>query len=294
MEKYSTMVKKYWMPTLLLIPGIALLVIFFVYPAISMFMNSLREINILKKTSSFIAFSNYTALFSDALFLKGLRNTVVYVAGVTIILVPLSFIVSLLVDCCSNIGAFVRGILYVPSIISMSIAALMWKLILSPQIGVVGRLIESFGVQAPNFLGDPRYALATVIGIGVWRSLGSNTILFIAGLKSMSKEQLEAAEVDGATPLQSIYHIILPNIKYVTAFVTITTVIACFQVFTTIQVLTAGGPNNETNLLVYQVWQQGFRFYNFGMANAISSLLFAVLFGLSLAMIRVLNKREEN
>lgn len=294
LEKAFLFIKQYWLPTLLLLPAVVLLWMFFIYPTFNMFFSSFQKINLFKKTSEFIGFENYIQIFKDNIFLKSLRNTIIYVISVTVILVPLSFLVSLLVDCCSRMGSFVRGVLYLPSIIAMSIAALMWKLILDADIGIISRVVTGLGITMPNLLGDARYTLMTVIGLGIWRSLGSNTILFIASLKSMPREQLEAAEVDGATPLQSILHVILPNIRYVTAFVAITTIIGCFQVFTTIQVFTQGGPNNATNMLVYQIWQEGFRFFNMGKASAISSLMFIVLLGLAVIMIRVLNKQEES
>ena len=292
-EKALSFFKRFWLPTLLLLPGSMLLFTFFIYPVFNMFYSSFRDINLLKGSSVFVGFKNYASIFTDSIFLKSLRNTVVYVVSVTGIVVPLSFLVSLLVDSSAKMGAFVRGVLYLPSIIAMSIVALMWKLILASRIGIVSRIVESFGLTAPNFFADIRYALMTVIGIGIWRSLGANTILFIAGLRSMPKEQLEAAEVDGATPVQSIIHIVIPNIKYVIAFVAITTIIGCFQVFTMIQVLTLGGPNNATNMLVFQIWQEGFRFFDIGKANAISVLVFTMLFLFSIIMIRVLTRRED-
>jgi len=258
-----------------------------------MFLGSFREINLFRGTSAFVGTKNYNAIFTDDIFTKSFRNTVVYVVSVTAILVPLSFIVSLYVDLCSKMSSFVRGVLYLPSIIAMSIAALLWQFILNPNIGTISLLMSNFGVTIPNLLGDSKYTLMTVVGIGIWRSLGANTVLFIAGLKSMPRDQLEAAEVDGAKPLQSIIHIIIPNIRYVISFVTITTIINCFQVFTFIQVFTGGGPNNATNMLVFRAWEEGFRFFNFGNANAISSLMFIALFGLALIMIHVLTNREK-
>ena len=109
----------------------------------------------------------------------------------------------------------------------------------------------------------------------------------------MSKEQLEAAEIDGVTTSQNILFIILPNLRYVISFVTISTIISCFQIFTFIQVFTQGGPNNATNMLVFRIWQEGFRFFNFGNASAISSIMFVALMGLAVMMVRVLTKRDE-
>ena len=293
MQKAPLFFKKFWLPTLLLIPSTVLLFTFFIYPAFSMFLGSFNEINLFTGSYEFVGTKNYATIFADDIFIKSFRNTVVYVISVTAILVPLSFIASLLIDCCSKMGSFIRGVLYLPSIIAMSIAALLWQFILNPDTGTFSQIMTNFGVRMPNLLGDARYTLITVVGIGVWRSLGANTVLFIAGLKSMSREQLEAAEVDGAKTIQSIIYIIIPNIRHVISFATITTIIGCFQVFTFIQVFTGGGPNNATNMLVYRAWEEGFRFFNFGNANAISSLMFIALFGLAIIMIRVLVKREE-
>ena len=291
-SKAISFLKRFWLPTLLLLPGFILLSVFFIYPTFNMFLSSFMEIDPFKGTTEFVGFSNYNAAFNDSVFIKSLYNTLVYVVFVTGIVIPLSFLISLLVDGCSRrLGSFYRGVLYLPIIMAMSVSAMMWKLILDANLGIISQILLRIGIHMPSLLGDAKYALMTVIGLGIWRSLGANTILFIAGLKSLSREQLDAAKVDGATNWQSTFYIILPNIRYVISFITITTIIGCFQVFSTIQILTSGGPNNATNVLVYKIWQEGFRFFDLGKANAISSLMFVALFGISIVMIRVLIKR---
>ena len=114
--------------------------------------------------------------------------------------------------------------------------------------------------------------------------------MFIAGLKGISKEQIEAAKVDGANRFQIFRHITLPSISYVTSFVTITTIISCFQIFTTIQVMTMGGPNNATNMPVFQLWQEAFQFFDMGRATSISTMMFIVILGLSMLVMRKMEK----
>jgi len=284
---------RFWLPTLLLLPCAISLLVFFMFPTFNMFYSSLREINIFRGTSEFVGFRNYILLFDDIVFLRSLRNTIIYVVSVTLILVPLSFFVALLMDFCPKMGAFVRGILYFPSIVTMSVAALMWRFLLAYNIGLISQLLANIGISMPNLLGNSRYALMAVIGLSIWRGLGVNTLLFLAGLKSISREQLEAAEIDGANPLHSIIYIILPNMMHVIYFVVITTIIGCFQIFTIIHVLTQGGPNNATNMLVYRIWQEGFRFFNFGYANTISTFMFIMLLTPSILMVRVLTRQED-
>ena len=286
--------KRFWLPTLLLLPSFILHSVFFIYPTLNMYYSSFREINLFRGTSEFVGLQNYALLLEDSVFLRSLRNTIVYVVSVTVILVPLSLLAALFMDCCTKMGSIVRGILYFPSIITMSIAALMWRFLLAHSIGTISQILSNIGISMPNLLNDARYALATVIGLSIWRSLGVNTLLFLAGFKSISREQLDAAEVDGASPLQCIIYIILPNISHVTFFVSITTIIGCFQVFTIIHVLTQGGPNNATNMLVYRIWQESFRFFNFGYANTISSFMFILLLIPSICVVRILIKRDKS
>lgn len=286
--------RAYWIPTLFLLPAILFLGMFFVYPAFNSIWMSLNKINLMTGSFKFTGFKNYADALSSEVFRITTLNTLAYVVMATIPLVLLGFITALLIDNSRFMRNVMKGLVYTPAIISMSIAGLMWKLLLTPIIGAVDIALTNLGIHGPNWLADPRYALVAVTVVGIWRGLGMNTILFMAGLKGMPKEQLEAASVDGATPVQSILYIIIPSITYTITFVLITTVISCFQVFAIIRIMTEGGPNNATNMMVYQIWQEGFRFFNMGGASAMSTILFIFLFALSLVLMRFMDTGSES
>jgi len=159
MKRMLMFFRKTRLPTLLLLPGSILLFTFFIYPTFNMFFSSFREINLINGTSKFVGFENYIAVFKDDVFIKSLLNTVVYVVSATAILVPFSFLVSLLVDSCSKMGLFIRGVLYLPAIIAMSVAALLWQFILDPDIGFIAQALANLNIKMPSlfFIRSPNY-----------------------------------------------------------------------------------------------------------------------------------------
>ena len=282
--------KKYWVPTLMLLPAGIFYILFFIYPTLHSFFLSFHDWNILTGAISYEGWSNYKEVLTDPVFHQSVRNMIVYVVCVTIPLIVLSLLIAMLIENCGRAKGFFRTMIYIPVIISMSVSGMMWQFILSPSTGIVNHVLSQFGVEPISWLTDVRTALGVIIVVGIWRGLGSNVVLFIAGLKGISKEQIEAAKVDGANKFQIFRYVTLPSISYVTMFVTITTIISCFQIFTTIQVMTQGGPNNATNMPVFQLWQEAFQFFDMGRATSISTILFLVLLMLSMIIMRRMQK----
>ncbi len=284
--------KKYWLPTLLLMPAAVLYGIFFVYPAINSIFLSFFDWNMLTGAKIFEGFDNYTEIFKDPVFIKSLINTAIYAICTIVPLIALPVLFSVLIERCAQGRTLMRALIYIPAIISMSIAGVMWKLLFNPNIGFINLMLKSIGIQGPNWLSVPELSMFAVVLVGVWRGLGTNTVLFIAGLKSVSREQIEASRVDGANWWSEIIYIILPSLGHVLLFVLISTLISAFQVFTVIQVMTSGGPNNATNMLVYQVWEEAFRFFDMGRSTAISSILFVLLLIMSIVLMRNMERSD--
>ena len=218
---------------------------------------------------------------------------IVYIIFTSIPLIALSLIIAILIENCGPAKGILRTAIYIPVIISMSVSGMMWQFILSPTTGIVNQVLSMFGVEPISWLTDTRTALGVIIVVGIWRGLGTNVVLFIAGLKGISKEQLEAAKIDGANRLQIFRYVTFPSISYVTSFVTITTIISCFQIFTTIQVMTMGGPNNATNMPVFQLWQEAFQFFDMGRATSISTMMFIAILILSMIIMRRMEKAND-
>lgn len=284
--------QEFWLPTLMLLPAAFFYLLFFIYPTLYSFYLSFHDWNLMNDKIVFEGLANYLEIFSDPVFIQSVVNTLVYVVFTTVPLIIFSLLLAVLIENCGPAKGIFRTLIYVPVIISMSVAGMMWQFVLNPSIGIVNQTLSLFGIQSINWLNDVRTALGVIIAVGIWRGLGTNVVLFIAGLKGVSKEQIEAAKVDGASAWQVFWNITLPSISHVTTFVLITTVISCFQVFTTIQVMTMGGPNNSTNMLVFQVWQEAFQFFDMGRATSISTLLFIILLLLSTLVMRAMDRKS--
>ena len=282
--------QKYWLPTLMLVPAGILYLMFFIYPTLNSFYLSFNDWNILTGAISFEGLSNYKEVLTDPVFYQSVKNMAVYVIFATIPLILLSLFIAIAIENCGKAKGFFRTAIYIPVIISMSVSGMMWQFILSPTTGIVNQVMTILGFEPISWLTDVRTARGVIIVVGICRGLGTNVVLFIAGLKGISKEQIEAAKVDGANRFQIFRHITLPSISYVTSFVTITTIISCFQIFTTIQVMTMGGPNNATNMPVFQLWQEAFQFFDMGRATSISTMMFIVILGLSMLVMRKMEK----
>lgn len=292
LDKIRIFFKKFGLPTVMLLPAFILFLGFFIVPLLYSFYLSFCDWNLMTGEIAFEGIKNYAGILTDPVFYQSVRNMIIYVVFTTIPLVAGALLVAMIVECCGRTKGIYRTLLYIPSIISMSVAGMMWQFVLNPTVGILNQFLSLFGISNINWLTDRRTALGVIIAVGIWRGLGNNVVLFIAGLKGISKEQLEAAKVDGANIFQLFRYITLPSISYVTAFVLITTVISSFQVFTVIQVMTEGGPNNATNMPVYQMWQEAFRFFDMGRATSISTLLFIALFILAMTAMKRMEKNN--
>ncbi|MDR6865866.1 multiple sugar transport system permease protein [Microbacterium resistens] len=227
---------------------------------------------------TFSGVDNYVKLFTSSPdFWPALRNSAVY----TILYVPLSIALSLLLAL--GLGPRIRGrgalrvLFFIPVVTPMVANVLVWKMLLQPQ-GLVNGVSQSwFGIQLPNFLADPSWAMVMVVVMSVWQGLGYNMLIFSAALEQLPESVLEAASIDGAQGFRRVWSVIIPMISPAIFFATIMTMITSLQVFVQPQMLTGGGPGNATKPLVMYIWEQGFTFGDLGLAAAGAWILFAII-----------------
>lgn len=226
---------------------------------------------------TFTGLKNYEALVSSKEFRTAILNTVIFV----LLYVPLNIVVSL--GLAVWIGpkvrprGFYRTLFFIPVVTPVVANAAIFALILSPN-GLVDSLMQSwFGVQAPNFLGSKTWAMPAVVLLSIWQGFGYNMLVFSAALDGVPTSLTEAATIDGATPIQRFFRIRLPLITPSIFFAVVLTLISSFQVFTQAYVLTGGGPGNATTTMVLYLYEQGFQFFNLGVASAIAWVLFLII-----------------
>ncbi|MBS0025100.1 carbohydrate ABC transporter permease [Microbacterium paraoxydans] len=231
---------------------------------------------------TFNGVDNYVKLFTSSPdFWPALRNSAVY----TLLYVPLSVVLSLVLAL--GLGPRIRGrgalrvLFFIPVVTPMVANVLVWKMMLQPQGLFNGLSVTWFGVELPNFLADPSWAMIMVVVMSVWQGLGYNMLIFSAALEQLPDSVLEAASIDGAQGLRRVWSIIIPMISPSIFFATIMTMITSLQVFVQPQMLTGGGPGNATKPLVMYIWEQGFTFGDLGLAAAAAWILFAIIIAIT-------------
>ena len=252
-------------------------IIFIILPLITIFFFSTEQRNLLTGIVTPVGLGNFRTIFeSDLLFRKVLINTLTFTAG----LVPLNiglalFLATLLNQKLRGITIF-RVLFFSPVVTSAVAWAIVWRFMLQGDQGSVNQLLKLVGVDGPNWLRQPQWAMASVIVTLVIKNVGLNTIILLAALTNLPSEYHEAATVDGATRWQVFRRITLPLLSPTLLFVTVITVIGSLKVFDHIMLMTAGGPANSTMVLVYYIYYQAFQFFETGYASALAVILFAL------------------
>ncbi|RIK40667.1 MAG: sugar ABC transporter permease [Chloroflexi bacterium] len=226
-----------------------------------------------------IGLRNYTNLLQLAEFWQVLRNTVYYTAGYVPLAVTLPLLMAILVNQKLKGITFFRTAYFLPVVTSGVAIALVWGWMYNPSFGVINYLLERlFGIQGPRWLADPRWAMPSLIIIGVWHSLGYNMVIYLAGLQGIPQELYEAARIDGAGWWAQVRYVTVPLITPTAFFILVLSIIGSFQVWTITYLLTQGGPAGATLTLSYYIYQQGFQWFHMGFAAALAYVLFAIVF----------------
>ena len=277
---------------LLSAPAIFCLLGILILPTLATVVLSFTDWQFGASTLRWIGFGNYQHLVADRVFWISLGNTVLYVAIVVPVSVGLALGVALLIEAGTSGRAFYRAVYFLPVTATLIAMATVWEIMLHPSVGLVNVVIEQFGIPKQNWLKDRDLALYTLAGIGVWQALGLNMVLLLAGLKSIPRDLYEAAAIDGADgPWTRFVTVTLPMLGPALSFVLIVSAIRSFQVFDTVAVLTEGGPNKATEVLLYTMYQEGFSFFRAGYAAAITVVFLVFVLALTLLKARIAEKR---
>jgi multiple sugar transport system permease protein len=238
-------------------------------------------------TPRFIGINNYVRLLNDDLFWKSLRNTLYYVIGV----VPVSLVLSLLLALAMNQKlrgiVFFRTVFFLPSITASVTIGLMWLWIYNPEFGVLNFLLKQIGIKGPTWLSSPEWAMPAIMVMAIWRSLGYNMLIYLAGLQGIPDVYYEAAEIDGAGRWAKFRHITVPLLSPTTFLLLTLSMIGAFQVFEYTYVMTGGGPVYSTLTMVLNIYNFAFRNFEMGYASALAYVLFFILLALTAIQFRM-------
>ena len=274
---------------LFLAPFFLGLVFFIVGPVVAAFAISFTSWDLLSPPQ-WVGLDNYRELADDRLFWIALKNTL-YFTGVS---VPVTLILALGLAALMNrqirgIEAL-RAIYFFPVTASIVAVSLLWAWMYTPDFGIINYLLSYLGIPKINWLVDPRMAMPSVIIMSIWRGLGFNIVVFLAGLQSIPRDLYEAAELDGASGWQQFRQLTIPLLTPTIFFATIMAIISSFQVFEQTYIMTQGGPGNATLTLVYQIFLNGFTYLRMGYASALSFVLFAILFVITIVQVNLQRK----
>jgi multiple sugar transport system permease protein len=230
------------------------------------------------------------AAWNDPAFWTALRHTLEFTAISTPILVALGLALALVMGGKHRGTAFYRAAFFIPYILPVSAVTLIWSFLLNPDRGLVARVLGYVGVQPVAWLSNPDLAMWGIIATTVWWSVGLNLVLFLAGLQDIDPTLYEAAALDGANAWNRFVHVTLPGLTQVTVLVVVTQLIASFQIFGQVYIMTRGGPGDATRVLIQHIYESGFRNLELGYAAAVSLFLFVVMAIVSAIQFRLISR----
>jgi multiple sugar transport system permease protein len=268
------------------------LLLFSAAPLLFAFYLSFHRWNLLEPAKPFVGLAHYVDLAADGLFWNAAKNTAIYSLYVPLTMVCALGVASLLNRRIKGV-ALLRAIFFLPYITSFVAISIVWQWMYDPDFGLFNWMLGLVGLGPYPWLNDPSTALLALILMAVWIHIGFQMIIFLAGLQAIPNELYEAAMIDGAGPWRRFRRITLPLLKPTTFFVLVTSIIGSFQVFTFVYVMTEGGPLHATDVIVYHIYQNAWQFLRMGYASAMSWVLFAVIFAITLLQFRFLGRRVE-
>jgi sn-glycerol 3-phosphate transport system permease protein len=276
---------------LLLTPAMALLVLFTHYPAIANLWHSFYSTPKGARPARFVGLDNYRQMIEDPIFWQALANNLWYALGTIPASIALALLMAAWVHGRIAGRAFLRLAYFTPTILPMIAVANIWLFFYTPEYGLLEKVLGALGFAGHNWLGSKSTALPAMMVVAVWKEAGFFMIFYLAALQSMSPHLAEAAAIEGASRWYFFRRVTFPLLMPTTLFVLVNAVINAFRLVDHVVVMTRGGPDNATALLLYYIYETGFRFWDSAYAAALTMVLLALLGGAALAQFAFLERR---
>lgn len=274
-------------------PATLLLIALLIGPSAMVLLLSFTDASLGLAGARFVGLSNYLRMVTDPGFSVSLRNTALYVLAVVPASIGGGLLVALLISQRSVLARLYRTAYFLPVAATLVSLSTAWEVILHPTFGFANAVLGMLGMAPVRFLSDPATAIYSLAAIGIWQAIGFNMFLFLAGLSTIPRDLYEAAAIDGAdSGYRRFFLVTWPMLAPVTLFVTVITIIRAFSVFETVAVLTQGGPMKSTTVILYTLYEEGFRFFRVGYASAIAVSFFVFVTLLSLAQMRLSERKS--
>ena len=280
-----------WLPYLLVAPQLAITLIFFFLPAGQAIYQSVLMQDPFGLSTEFVGLQNFETLLSDPNYVSSFKITMVFSALVAFLGLAISLLLAVGADRVLRGASAYKTFLIVPYAVAPAVAGVLWMFIFNPTLGVLSYVMRMFGIDW-NYLVDADQALTLLVIAAVWKQVSYNFIFFLAGLQAIPKSLLEAAAMDGAGPFRRFWTVVFPLLSPTTFFLLVMNIVyAFFDTFAIVDATTMGGPGQDTNILVYKVFVDGFRNMDFGGSAAQSVILMVMVIILTVIQFRFIERR---
>ena len=280
-----------WLPWLLLAPQVAVIGVFFFWPAGQALLQSLQQSDAFGTSVEWVGLGNFRQLWADETYIASFRTTAVFSLLVAVLGIGISLLLAVFADRVLRGATLYRTLLIWPYAVAPAVAGVLWLFMFAPSIGIVSYALGSFGFHW-NHLLDSDHAMALIVMAAVWKQISYNFLFFLAGLQSIPKSLVEAAAIDGARPWRRFWSIQLPLLSPTTFFLLVINVVyAFFDTFGIIDASTQGGPGKDTSILVYRVYHDGFKALDLGGSAAQSVVLMVIVVALTVVQFRWIERK---
>ena len=285
-----------WRSLAWVLPALVLLLVFVYYPIVDNLRLSLFSWNAFSVAPTFVGLDNYSTAFHDPIFWTALRNNTVFAIVSLVFQVGFSLVLAALLEefVHQRLRGILRTIYFIPAVISITVAGILFSFLYNPEIGLVNRLLAAVGLASwqHSWLGEPGTAMGSIIAMSQWQSIGYTAILFVVGIQRIPREFHEAAKVDGAGPIRRFFSVTVPMVREMTTLIIILTISGAFLVFNEVMVMTAGGPSNSSQVLGTWLYRNAFLNDDMGYASAIATVIFLITLTIGSVQIIVSRRRR--
>jgi sn-glycerol 3-phosphate transport system permease protein len=285
--------KSGWLPWVLLAPQLAVVLIFFFWPAGQALYQSVLQEDVFGMSREFVGIQNFSRLFNDPLYLESFQTTAIFSVLVAVSGLTLALLLAVMADRVWRAASVYKTLLIWPYAVAPAVAGVLWLFLFASPMGVIAFALRWLGVDW-NHLLDSRDAMTLIVVAAVWKQISYNFLFFLAGLQSIPKSLLEAAAIDGATPWHRFRTIVFPLLSPTTFFLLVINVVyAFFDTFAIIDATTHGGPGKSTSILVYKVYYDGFKAMDMGSSAAQSVILMFIVVCLTVVQFRFIERKVQ-
>ena len=283
--------KSWWLPWVLIAPQMAVILIFFFWPAAQALYQSVLQSDAFGISTQFVGGENFERLFADTSYIESFKTTAVFSVLVAVVGMSVSLILAVMADRVVKGSGFYRTLLIWPYAVAPAVAGVLWLFMFAPSIGIVSFALRAMGIDW-NHLLNGTHAMTLIVLAAVWKQISYNFLFFLAGLQSIPKSLIEAAAIDGAGPWRRFWTVQFPLLSPTTFFLLVINVVyVLLDTFAIIDATTHGGPGKETAVLVYKLYYDGFKALDLGGSAAQSVVLMVVVIAFTVIQFRYVERR---